>query len=99
MPHQCDLRWLNIIQHFPGEEKMRFKKAILKVLHKTSRTGSKLYYWSEKQLYDLRYVTILPIWFWRSVYIAALKLSATHYKMKADWLMHRVPFSVRHILA
>jgi hypothetical protein len=59
-----------------------------------------LYYWSDKKLWALRSLNVMPHWYYHGLYRTCLWLADfNQLKRIADRMIHTIPFSVRFKVA
>lgn len=76
----------------------RLKKFYYRAIQKSVRPGSKIYYFAEKHLYQLRAVVILPVWVHRTVFSLGMFMVTHNMPKLGDNLIHKVPLSVRFLI-
>ncbi len=80
----------------------RMKKAVLLPVRSMAYQWKrmKLCYWSEKKLYELRAVCVMPRWYYRWLYHACIRLVAFRQcRRLADRAIHTIPYHVRFEVA
>lgn len=80
----------------------RLQKAILLPVRNLAyrRKYLRLFYWTERRLYDLRAVCVMPQWYYHGLYHACLWLVAfTPCRRLADRAIHTIPYHVRFQMA
>jgi hypothetical protein len=80
----------------------RLKKVVLLPVNRLSYRMKliRLYYWSERRLYLLRAVYVLPIFYYRWLYQFCLSMVAMRKcRRMANRLIHTIPYHVRFELA
>lgn len=57
---------------------------------------TRLYYWAELTLFDLRGVTVLPDFYYRLLFRLSMRLVQTdQFRLVADKAIHTIPYHVR----
>lgn len=82
--------------------KKRMKKALLLTIRKIALHTEflTLYYWSDVELYKLRLVCVMPVFYYRWLYHTCMWLiEHRKYRKLADTAIHRIPFHVRFEVA
>lgn len=77
----------------------KMKKFFYKSVQKVSKPGSKIYYWTEKHLYQLRAVIVLPVWIHRTAFLIGIWMVSHHMPKLGDNLIHKVPLNVRFLIS
>lgn len=80
----------------------RIKKALLLPVRSMAYRWKclRLFYWADRQLYDLRAVCVMPHWYYRRLFHVCLWLVAFyHFKRLADRAIHTIPYHVRFQMA
>lgn len=80
----------------------RMKKAVLLPVRSMAYQlkRMKLYYWSEKKLYELRVVCVMPRCYYRWLYHICIRLVAfKKCRRLADRTIHTIPYHVRFEVA
>lgn len=80
----------------------RIRKALLLPVRRVASQShwTKIYYWSDLKLYELRAVCVMPRWYYRGLYQACLWLvEMRSFRQLADWTIHTIPYQVRFEMA
>jgi hypothetical protein len=80
----------------------RLKKVVLLPVNRISYRIRliRLYYWSERRLYLLRAVYVLPIFYYRWLYqLCLLMVEFKKLRRLADRAIHTIPYHIRFELA
>lgn len=60
----------------------------------------RLYYWSEKKLFALRCVCVMPRWYYRWLYRACMRMvEFGTFRKLADRTVHTIPYHIRFEVA
>lgn len=76
----------------------RVKKAILLPVRKMAYRWNRLrlYYWSERELYELRTVNVMPGYYYRWLYHTCMWLvEFRKFQRLANWTIHTIPYHIR----
>jgi hypothetical protein len=61
---------------------------------------TRIYYWAELKLINLRDVTVLPEFYYRFLFRLSMRLvEIDHFRMFADKAIHTIPYHVRFNIA
>ncbi|BBO71450.1 hypothetical protein DSCA_53800 [Desulfosarcina alkanivorans] len=80
----------------------RIKKLVLLQIRSLSLryNRTRMYYWAELRLFDLRDVTVLPEFYYRFLFRLSMRLvQIGHFRMFADRAIHTIPYHVRFNIA
>lgn len=80
----------------------RLKKTILLPVRGVARRWNRLglYYWAEAELYELRTVNVMPVFYYRWLYRVSLRLTGfVKLRRLADRAIHTIPFHIRFDVA
>jgi hypothetical protein len=80
----------------------RIKKLILLQIRSLSlrSNNTKLYYWAELRLFELRAVTVLPEFYYRFLFGLSMRLvRMNHFRTIADRAVHTIPYHIRFNIA
>jgi hypothetical protein len=59
-----------------------------------------LYYWADLKVYELRAVYVMPMFYYRRLYITCVWLAQMRkFRTLADRMIHSIPFHIRFELA
>lgn len=60
----------------------------------------RLFYWAESELYDLRSVTVMPIFYYHLLFRISMRLvEKKSFRQLADRAIHTIPYHVRFYVA
>lgn len=80
----------------------RIKKLVLLQIRSLSLrcNHTKMYYWAELKLFELRAVTVLPEFYYRFLFGLSMRLvRMNHFRMLADKAIHTIPYHIRFDIA
>jgi hypothetical protein len=80
----------------------RIKKLVLLQIRSLSLrcNQTKLYYWAELKLFELRAVTVLPEFYYRFLFSLSMRLvRMNHFRTIAYKAMHTIPYHIRFNIA
>jgi hypothetical protein len=80
----------------------RIKKAILLMVRNRAHRWKKtrLFYWADERLYPLRSITVMPVLYYRWLYIAGMRLAEfSVFQRLANWTIHTIPLHIRFKVA
>ena len=60
----------------------------------------RLYYWADRNLYELRSVYVMPCWYYHWLYRSCMRLAASGKCLRmADRAIHTIPYPMRFEMA
>ena len=80
----------------------RLKKAVLLPVRKTAYRWNllNLYYWAEKELYEMRNIPVMPRFYYRWLFLICMRIAhIDRFRRLADKAIHTTPYRVRFDLA
>jgi hypothetical protein len=80
----------------------RLKKAILLPIRSFAYRWNrmKLYYWAEQELFELRYVHVMPTFYYRWLFHFSMRIvHVDRFQRLADKAIHTIPYRVRFDVA
>ena len=80
----------------------RVKKAILLPVRRFAyrRNLLRLYYWAEKELFEIRNVHVMPTFYYRWLYQFSMRIvHVDRFRRLADRMIHTIPYNIRFNVA
>ena len=80
----------------------RAKKAMLLPIRKIAyrRNQLKLYYWADQELYGMRNINVMPIFYYRWLFKISMRIvHIERFRRLAEKVIHTIPYHVRFNVA
>ena len=80
----------------------RVKKAMLLPIRKIAyrRSQLKLYYWADQELYGMRNINVMPIFYYRWLFKISMRIvHIERFRRLAEKVIHTIPYHVRFNVA